>query len=910
VTPDEETEDARSSEERFAGADLRWLLLAMLASVVVFWRAHEGELVYDDLLLIGRNPLITDLANVPTLFARPYWGFLETDAGRDVGYWRPLTATVQTITWVLGDGRPAAFHLTSILAHALATGAAFLLARRLARRAWVAGFAALLFGLHPVHVESVAWISALNDPLFALFGFLALERFLAWRDRGSRGTTVAAGALFLTALFCKEMAIGILPLALGLDLVRRRVATGGWRPRAAARAYLPFGIAFAVYFLARVAIFRDPQGGLAPPSDFGVGTLRLVLLRLELWGGSLALLTWPADLNVFRPFRPTLAWSDPDALIALAATVASVVVFVALLRRRAKGELQAFLILPLGLSPVLLAATSLGIFPLSDRFLYLPVLGFTLLLSLVVARLAPKHLALVVLAAVGGLYGRASWNRIDVWRDEETLFRNAVAESPRSPYLRWGLGRVLLERVGATEDRRALDEAFRVFEEAGELLIEAKRPDTDIYVTSNDYMQTNLGLGLCYVLEARLDEYGGYGTAIAIFENLAREIGEIRDRTREVRELGIQVVDQHLELELVYAALGSAHYLEGNDVESKSALRKALALNPRCADAHMTMGRLFSRQGEWNVAIHHLREAFALQPGDYETKLALAQALRESGRRADAEELAQELVEHADATPEAMLIVAANLLEDRRAREALSWIDRAIKKDPLHAHSWFLKAMAMQSLGVNQQATIEAFRRATDLAPDHFLANYNFGNLLLQSGAESAALPFLVAAYGLSNEPAHVGALYTVLNVATYDSPDLLFDLAQADGQRGRLDLAESWLDRALALDPDHPGSLFQKGRLLRQQERHEEALALMRRACQLEPGFVVLVETAEYLRTRGLLVEAQELLVRALALPRPESWEEEAYQSGREQVQALIDQILEELPPSNAIGPPVSGEG
>ena len=107
----------------------------------------------------------------------------------------------------------------AIKLHAFAAMTAFALAWRVTKSTLAAAFAALLFGLHPIQVESVAWISAINGPLFGALSLLSLERFLAWRERGSTGLPWASAVCLALALLAKELAFAVVPCALVLDLL-------------------------------------------------------------------------------------------------------------------------------------------------------------------------------------------------------------------------------------------------------------------------------------------------------------------------------------------------------------------------------------------------------------------------------------------------------------------------------------------------------------------------------------------------------------------------------------------------------------------------------------------------------------------------------------------------------------------
>ena len=218
----------------------------------------EGEFVYDDEHLIVRNPLITDLSNVGRIFSSGYWDF-QPEAER-VPYWRPLTALLHAIVWQFSGSDPRGYHVLSIAVHLAATTLAFYLVHRLTSSTWIAAVAALLFGLHPAQVESVAWVSGLNDPLCGLFVLAALGSHLVWRQRGSSGLPIAPAIACAFALLAKEQGAATLPLVLALDVGRRREPSepagffgGCGSPR---RAYGPLLAVLGLYVLARMIVFE------------------------------------------------------------------------------------------------------------------------------------------------------------------------------------------------------------------------------------------------------------------------------------------------------------------------------------------------------------------------------------------------------------------------------------------------------------------------------------------------------------------------------------------------------------------------------------------------------------------------------------------------------------------------------
>ncbi len=372
-----------------------------------------------------------------------------------------------------------------------------------------------------MHVESTAWISAINDPLYTFFALISLLAFEGWRERGSIGSPYWSGVWMLLALLSKELALGVVPAVVALDLARGRGRDGRTRPADGAvgdgavpvgdgaviegwvRAYLPLVLALVVYWLARILVFGDVLAGFdRQTTDLGVSMSRLLLLRVELFGDFLRLLVWPADLRLFHPFVPGLGVTSTGFLVPLAFCIAWIGLVAWLWIGRARAALAGALLIPATLSAVLVAVHSLGAYPLSERYLYLACFGFALCAASIALRLLPGALAKIALTIAAAACAWQTYVRIGTWHDGETLFRTAVADSPNVPYAQWQLGRMLLEKYRRTNDVDALVEAHTAFEHALDLSQRAKHGDESLFTVHDDFLQASLGIGWCSLYEA------------------------------------------------------------------------------------------------------------------------------------------------------------------------------------------------------------------------------------------------------------------------------------------------------------------------------------------------------------------------------------------------------------------------
>jgi Flp pilus assembly protein TadD len=802
-----------------ASTALLGALLLVIVSWLAFGPALEGELVYDDHYIVAQNPQIADWSGIWTSFTSSYWEFLDESTRDRVGYYRPLSGVLLTVCYQIGGTDPAVYHWLNLVLHIAACIAAWRFGARLFRSQEIGFAAALLFAVHPMHVESVAWISALHDPLYSLFGFVALERFLAWREDGGRGMPWVAGVSFLAALLSKDAAIALIPVALVIDYGRQRYEPdqrgGGFGPfKPFVRSYAPFACALLVYLTLRVITYGELTAGLGKQTtDFGVDFGRLLSLRVELLGGALALVAWPAEQNLFRPFHPEL----PDGaltipLIAIGAWAA--LTLIAKLRHQ-KPLLATLLILPAAIAPVLLRVESVGTFPLSDRFLYFSVIAFTLFLAGTAWKYLPRGAAWAVVVGATLGYGKQSFEGSRVWLNERVLFEDALVKNPRNPNVYWSLGRVYLQEYEQGGDSRKLATARSLFERGMDLIASAPGPghplhdpekyDPTIFATRDDTLQMNLGLAFAVLQEEQNGEFKDFEVPARIFQD---------------------VTLHYPSSERGWIGLGVARMLQGRPDEARAQFEKALEINPRSPEALNNLGKLALREGDLTAAEQRFREASRFRTGGLQAWMGLAHALDGQGRRREAFEAAARA--HA-ANPSAsgpclMLGTLAAAAEDEPA--AVRWLGLALERDPGNAEAHFTLSQVHTRAGRFELAAQE-LDATLRIQRDHFQALYNLGQLILRSesaDAENRALPPLIGAYHYRPQGAVADALRGQMLELSTRHIGLPYRLGIADLSRGDLANAEDWARRALEVSPDNAAVHQLLGMVLIEAGRYADA--------------------------------------------------------------------------------------
>lgn len=445
-------------------------VLALASSIV----GVVNKFTYDDRYIIELNTLMRAPHAWARVFVSSYW---PADWGGD-GY-RPLTILFFKLEYALGHGSPVAFHATNIALYVVASLLVFHLARQLLPL-WAAWSAAALFAVHPVHVEAVANVVGQSELIVAIALLAATSLYLRDRVRGplQPATLAQIFALYAVACFAKEHGIVLPAILVAAELfLIHDAAPPAERVRRLRPVYLVFALIAVIFVGVRARVLGDHSlGGFAPFTPFSMLHISAgdrMLTALGVVPQWLRLLYWPAHLSS--------EYGPPDIEIAQGWTASAIpgililaaLVTVAIVERRRQPVIGFGIALAgIALLPSSNFVLAAGIL-LAERTLFLPSVGAMLVAGafFVAARdwlrarfggapsLARWSRVAIVLAIVAG--GVRSVQRTTVWRDNERLFRQAVADAPLAYRAHYMLGAWAFEnkrrREGETEYRKALN---------------------------------------------------------------------------------------------------------------------------------------------------------------------------------------------------------------------------------------------------------------------------------------------------------------------------------------------------------------------------------------------------------------------------------------------------------------------
>jgi len=411
-------------------------VLAVL-SIAVYGNSLANGFVSDDKIQLLKNPLVTSVAQIPHIFCSGVWSILGIP-GSPGNYYRPLQFLAYLVLYECAGFRAPVFHLFLLLLHAANTVLLYFLVRRLAtgRIALAAG---VLFAVHPIHTEVVDWIAALPDLMVTTLS-LAGVWWLARAEDVPRGLRIAGHCgLYLAALLIKETGAMLLPLYAAFGFFYRQ---RGWQELRRNRAlYVSMAATFAVY----LAMRRAALGTLAPGQEafFHLTPPEFALSAIVVAGQYLAALLWPVNLSYFHIFHPTEGITAAVLISALALAAIGVAV------SRLRNPFVAYGIFWIAatLAPAF-NLTGVGQNVFAERYLYLPSAGFCWIAAWAWDRLAAWRFAWAATTAAVLILACAAEtvSRNRDWRDDYTLFRLTLRQSPTSGWLHNWMAGVYVER--------------------------------------------------------------------------------------------------------------------------------------------------------------------------------------------------------------------------------------------------------------------------------------------------------------------------------------------------------------------------------------------------------------------------------------------------------------------------------
>ncbi len=551
--------------------DILLALALVVTALVPYWQVRGHDFVaYDDNLYVTQNARVQGGLTL----GNASWGLTTLSEAN----WHPLTWWSHMLDWSLFGPDAGGHHLTSAVLHAVNAGLLFLVLCRMTGARWRSALVAALFALHPLNVESVAWIAQRKTVLATLFGLLALWGWAGWSTRRALRDYLLALGWFALSLMAKPLLVTLPFLLLLLDWWPLR-RLGRERPARLVLETLPFlALAAASSAITYLAQHLDHAVKEAGPLGARLAT------AVVGYAAYLEAAVWPLQLAPLYPRPPS--W--PAATIAASAAVLIAVSAVAAAAWRRGPHLMAGWLWYLGTLVPMVGLVQVGLQSHADRYAYFSLIGIFLMVAWSLparARLSVVPAAAAVLLALGTL----TWAQVRLWRDSRTLFTHTVAITGDNPVMQHNLAEAL-RQAGEVDSAIVHDE-------------EAVRLDPALWGAWNS-------LGVAYAAQGRLDDARrAYERAIATAPGVAA----------------------------LHGNLAGVLARQGHGDEALARAREAVRLQPDAPEHHYLVGVLLAGRGRRDEAAAAQRAALARSPDHLPALVALAESLLENPERSAAD---------------------------------------------------------------------------------------------------------------------------------------------------------------------------------------------------------------------------------------------------------------------------------
>jgi len=540
-------------------------VLLALATLLAYWPVVQcGYLNLDDDLYVTANPAVWGGLTL----AGARWALTATHAG----LWHPLTWLSHMLDVQLYGSNPAGHHATNLLLHVANVVLLLLVLVRTTGALWPSAAVAALFALHPLRVESVAWVAERKDLLSGLFGLTTIWAYARYAERPHAGRYALVALSLALGLMAKPM---LVTLPLVLLLLDRWPLRRGTSLRLVVEKMPLLALAAAAGIMEMVAAQRAGAVGHLARFPLEARLANALVSYARYLGKTL----WPSGLAVFYPYPS--AWPAPQ--LAGAAGLLMAVTLLAIVQMRRRPYLLVGWLWFLGMLFPVSGVVQAGSQAMADRFTYLPLIGLFVMAAWggqdLLARwpVRPPVLAACAVALLLAL-GCTTWRQVGYWHDSTRLFTHALEVTSANWLAHNNLGDALAREGKLEEATRHIAESIR---------LEPSNPDAH------------------YNLGVVLHRQGRPAEAIAHY--------------REALRLAPDYPNAHNNLGVAL--------LDGGEVEQAIGELQQAFLMHQDAGTHFNLGLALAKQGRTDEAIEHYREAVHLKPDFGEARQHLADAL-------------------------------------------------------------------------------------------------------------------------------------------------------------------------------------------------------------------------------------------------------------------------------------------
>jgi len=651
------------------------IALIAILGVIAYGNSLDGKFILDDSHNVEDNPLIRSWSNLPKVFNIN----IRMDTGEKRRFYRPLQSVTYMIDYSLWGLNVRGYHVVNVLLHILVVLAIYWLINILFRDKLLSLLTSILFIVHPIHTETVAYISDRSELLVALFVLLCFIFYIKQFNSKRISIYILMLVSFVLALASKENSL-ILPALLLLYHYT-------FKKKIKLNAFIPLLLIVLVYIVLRLEGLKSTASKISSattvfqriPGFFVAITnyIRVLLLPFNLHMGY--------GKKVFN-------FTHPQAIAGIILTI--LLLLYAIKVKKSKGvvffSIAWFFLALLPVSNLYPIA-----FYMADHFLYLPSIGFFLLLATGLSYLCKikklRVFGIIFILSLLTFYSCLTIRQNEYWRDPLAFYQRTLSYDPDSAWVLNNLG-------NAYNDAGDKEEAIELYNKAIEndpAHIEAYNNLADLYYEL-DRKEEAVEL-YKKAIEIEPDDVEAYNNLGSAYYSMGKA-----EEAIELYKKAIEIAPDNAE---AYNNLGATYYDMGKLKEAIELYKKAIEKNPYYVGAYSNLGVIYYGRGNKEEAIALYRKAIKIDPKIVEAYNNLANAYNDAGNK----------------------------------KEAIELHKKAIEINPDYQDSYYNLGVVYESMGKDQEA-IELYQKAIEIDPNYAKAYNNLGSLYYQRGSEDEAV--------------------------------------------------------------------------------------------------------------------------------------------------------------------------
>ncbi len=783
-------------------------LFLVIVSLAVYWQVGNHTFIdYDDNAYVTENRHVQSGLTPKSIT----WAFTTTHASN----WHPLTWLSHMLDCQIYGLNPGGHHFTNVIFHILNSILMFLIFRRMTGALWKSAFVAAFFAIHPLHVESVAWVAERKDVLSTFFWMLTMGSYVWYVERPGTSRYLLAILFFALGLMAKPMLV-TLPFVLllldywplgrfqvrKLDVAQRteektqkdtkskkkksprhtlknavqenKIITSDYQWSLVVPFIwekIPFFVLAAASSV--VTFFVQQSGGAVRSFDVLPLTVR-VSNALVAYVSYIGKVFWPFNLAVLYPHYGMLeGWKVAGACLLLV-----FISFIVIRTVRWYPYLTIGWLWYLGTLVPVIGLVQVGIQSMADRYTYVPLIGLFVMITWGVSDLAGrwhyryrKEGVAIVSAILLSILIVVTWFQLRHWTNSITLFKHAINVTDNNSVAHNNLGIALAERG-------KIDEAIDHYTRALKI-----KPD---------YAKAHYNLG---------NALGKQGRKAEAIDHYTKALKIKPDYVKAHYNLGVVLAEKEKKYDRALF-----HF------------RESLRFKPEYPDALMNIGTIFVKRGDVNMAIDYFLKTLRIQPDNLRAHLNLGSVFLQEGETDKAISHFRESLRIDSNHPEANYCLGLVLAKCGDIDEAIKYFSKTLRLTPKNAR-------ALNSLGIallRKEKIVDAivhFREAVRVKPDFTEAR---GNLK-------------VALADLKKTDEDIKKLQESLKVNPGDS-GLCYDLGNLYYKKGELDKAIYQYQKSLSIQPNAVQVLNNLAIVYITKKEYGKAVSIFSRIAELQP--------------------------------------------------------------------------